>query len=128
MYGQQATQAYADVNLHSQISSASPHQLISMLFDGAHSAIIKALILMKKGNVAARGAAISKAITIIDSGLRASLDHEKGGEISRDLERLYDYMIRTLMQANLNNDDNALKQVDELLTRIADTWKAIAPH
>lgn len=128
MYGQQATQAYADVNLHSQISSASPHQLISMLFDGAHSAIIKALILMKKGNVAARGAAISKAITIIDSGLRASLDHEKGGEISRDLERLYDYMIRTLMQANLNNDDNALKQVDELLMRIADTWKAIAPH
>lgn len=128
MYGSQGVQAYAQVDLQSRVQSASPHQLVTMLFDGAHSALVRARILMEKGDVAARGQAITKAINIIDNGLRASLDHEKGGEISLDLEQLYDYMTRSLMRANLHNEIDTLVHVDELLTGISEAWKQIAPN
>ncbi len=128
MYGSQGVQAYAQVDLQSRVQSASPHQLVTMLFDGAHSALVRARILMEKGDVAARGQAITKAINIIDNGLRASLDHEKGGEISLDLEQLYDYMTRSLMRANLHNEIDTLLHVDELLMGISDAWKQIAPN
>ncbi len=128
MYGSRGVNAYAQVDLQSRVQSASPHQLISMLFDGAHNALVRARILMEKGDVPARGAAITKAINIIDNGLRASLDHEKGGEISLDLEQLYDYMTRTLMRANLDNNIDTLQHVDELLMSISDAWKQIAPN
>ena len=75
--------AYAKVGLETNISSASPHKLIVMLYDGALVAILKALANMKAGNIAEKGKAISHAIAIIDNGLRASLDREAGGQIGR---------------------------------------------
>lgn len=114
MYAKQGTRAYAQVDLHSRLAGATPHQLITMLFEGAHSAIVRARLYFENGNIAKRGEMISKAINIIDNGLRSALDHEKGGEIARDLEALYSYMSRTLLQANLNNDPSSLAHVDEI--------------
>lgn len=128
MYAKQGTRAYAQVDLHSRLAGATPHQLITMLFDGAHSAIVRARLYFENGNIAKRGEMISKAINIIDNGLRSALDHEKGGEIARDLEALYSYMSRTLLQANLNNDPSSLAHVDEILMNIAETWKEIEPR
>ncbi|AUY23557.1 MAG: flagellar export chaperone FliS [Mixta calida] len=125
MYAKQGTRAYAQVDLHSRLAGATPHQLITMLFEGAHSAIVRARLYFENGNIAKRGEMISKAINIIDNGLRSALDHEKGGEIARDLEALYSYMSRTLLQANLNNDPSSLAHVDEILMNIAETWKEI---
>ena len=99
-----------------------------MLFDGAHSAILRAQIYFANGNVAKRGEMISKAINIIDNGLRAVLDHEKGLEIAADLEQLYDYMSRTLLQANLNHDSQLLDHIDELLMNVSGAWKQIDPQ
>ena len=128
MYAKQGSQAYAQVDLHSRLAGATPHQLITMLFDGAHSAIVRARLYFDSGNVAKRGEMISKAINIIDNGLRSALDHEKGKEIARDLEALYSYMSRTLLHANLNNDPSQLAHVDEILMNIAETWKEIEPR
>lgn len=125
MYAKQGTRAYAQVDLHSRLAGATPHQLITMLFEGAHSAIVRARLYFENGNIAKRGEMISKAINIIDNGLRSALDHEKGGAIARDLEALYSYMSRTLLQANLNNDPSSLAHVDEILMNIAETWKEI---
>ncbi len=125
MYAKQGTRAYAQVDLHSRLAGATPHQLITMLFEGAHSAIVRARLYFENGNIAKRGEMISKAINIIDNGLRSALDHEKGGEIARDLEALYSYMSRTLLQANLNNDPSSLAHVGEILMNIAETWKEI---
>ena len=125
MYAKQGTRAYAQVDLHSRLAGATPHQLITMLFEGAHSAIVRARLYFENGNIAKRGEMISKAINIVDNGLRSALDHEKGGEIARDLEALYSYMSRTLLQANLNNDPSSLAHVDEILMNIAETWKEI---
>lgn len=79
------------------------------------------------GNIAKRGEMISRAINIIDNGLRTSLDHEKGQHIAADLERLYDYMSRTLLDANRRNSPEELTAVSEILTNLANTWKEIEP-
>lgn len=128
MYSPNGSNAYAQVDLQSKLAGATPHQLITMLFDGAHNAILRANIYFNNGNIAKRGEMISKAINIIDNGLRASLNHEIGKSIAADLDSLYEYMSRTLLMANLQNDPEPLLHVDDLLMEIAMTWKEIAPR
>ena len=128
MYNRSGTQAYAQVSLESSAMSASPHQLIVMLFDGALNALLRARILMNQGDIAVKGLALSKAINIIDNGLKSGLDHQQGGEIADNLAALYDYMKRRLMQANLHNDEAAIVEVVKLLENIADAWRQIGPN
>lgn len=125
MFARQAVNAYAQVGVQTGVMSASPHKLIVMLYDGARSAIARAKFHLENGELEARGNAISKAINIIDNGLRAVLDHEAGGEISANLESLYEYMTRRLMLANLRNDAGLLAEVDALLENLASAWAAI---
>jgi flagellar secretion chaperone FliS len=117
--------AYAKVGVETGVSSASPHQLIVMLFDGAMKALGAAIVNMKANNIAAKGEAISKAILIIDSGLRASLDKKAGGEIAEGLDSLYEYMGTRLLQANLKNDVAILEEVQRLLGDLRSAWNAI---
>ncbi|AHM73446.2 flagellar export chaperone FliS [Yersinia hibernica] len=128
MYNRSGVQAYAQVSMESGVMSASPHQLIVMLFDGAQSALVRARILMNQGDIPAKGAALSKAINIIDNGLSAGLDMEKGGELAENLSALYDYMTRRLLHANLHNDEQAITEVLALLENIADAWRQIGPN
>jgi flagellar protein FliS len=120
--------AYANVGLETGVDSASPHQLIVMLFDGALVAVMSAQTHMKAGNIPAKGKSISHAISIIDNGLRAALDRKAGGEIADGLDALYDYMSRRLLQANLANDEAILDEVRALLADLRQTWHAIAPQ
>ena len=117
--------AYAKVGLETGVSAASPHKLIVMLFDGALAAIATAGTQLAAGNVQEKGKAISKAIQIIDNGLRASLDRQAGGEIAANLDALYDYMSRRLFTANIENDQQALEEVRGLLADLRDTWNQI---
>jgi flagellar protein FliS len=119
--------AYASVGIETGVAAASPHQLIVMLFDGACVAIRSAMLQMQNGDVAGKGAAISKAITIIENGLRASLDKKTGGEIAANLDALYEYMGRRLLQANLENNAEMLEEVRKLLADLRETWIAITP-
>ncbi|BET97125.1 flagellar export chaperone FliS [Xenorhabdus taiwanensis] len=128
MYQRSASQLYAQVDLESEIMNASPYQLIQILFNGALSALRRAIILMQQGNIPEKGLAISKAINIIDNGLKEGLDFEKGGEIAQNLFALYDYMGRRLLHANLRNDEKAITEVIDLLTEISDSWRQIDPH
>ncbi|AGH74145.1 flagellar export chaperone FliS [Edwardsiella piscicida] len=128
MYNAMGTQAYAKVGLESGAMSASPHQLIVMLFDGAHSALVRAALHIEAGQIPLKGLALSKAINIIDNGLKAGLDLDKGGEVAQNLSALYDYMVQRLLQANLHNDADTVRHVTELLDNIADAWRQIGPH
>jgi flagellar protein FliS len=124
---QRGVNAYAKVGLETSIGSASPHKLIVMLYDGALVAVLSAQTHMKAGDIPAKGAAISKAIAIIDNGLRAALDREAGGEIAAGLDALYEYMSARLLQANLHNDPAMLAEVHKLLADLREAWNAIAP-
>lgn len=127
MFGtmQRGVNAYAKVGLETGVAAASPHKLIVMLYDGAMVALLSAINNMKASDIAAKGAAISKAITIIDNGLRASLDKSAGGEIAENLDALYDYMSRRLLQANLKNDVGAVEEVHGLLSNLREAWVTI---
>lgn len=124
--------AYAKMGNESGAMSASPHQLISMLFEGAKTAITMARHHMAKGEIAAKGNAISKAINIVDNGLKASLDAEAGGqagtELVADLSALYDYIAQRLLYANLRNDPALLDEADRLLDNISSAWREIDPQ
>ncbi|NEX16944.1 MAG: flagellar protein FliS [Halochromatium sp.] len=117
--------AYARVGVESGVMSASPHQLIVMLFDGALASIRAARIHMQGGNIAEKGKAISKALDIINNGLAAALDAERGGEIAERLASLYDYIARLLLAANLHNDEKSLNEAETLLEDVAAAWREI---
>jgi flagellar protein FliS len=117
--------AYANVGLETGIASASPHALIVMLYDGALVALLSAKTNIAAGNIAAKGSAISKAISIIDNGLRASLDKNAGGEIAANLDALYDYMSRRLLHANLKNDVTIIDEIHRLLADLRGAWVEI---
>lgn len=123
-----ALEAYSQVGLNAKVAAASPHGLITMLFDGAIAAITKAKYHMGKNGVediAEKGAAISKAIAIIDDGLKASLNIEVGGELAQNLNSLYEYMSFRLVHANLKNDANILDEVSQRLSELKEAWDSI---
>ena len=127
MFGsmQRGVNAYAKVGLETSVISASPHKLIVMLYDGALAAIKSAASHMAAGNIAEKGAAISKALDIINNGLRASLDKKAGGEIASNLDSLYVYMTERLLTANLQNKLSLLDEVQALLADLRDAWTQI---
>lgn len=120
--------AYARVGVETGVMSASPHQLIVLLFDGAQASIRAAKLHMQQGNVSEKGKSLSKAIDIVNNGLLAALDREKGGEIAENLGSLYDYISRLLLQANLRNDEQRLDEAAKLLDDISSAWREIAPQ
>jgi flagellar protein FliS len=117
--------AYTSVGVETGVASADPHKLIVMLFDGAIKAVSEAQHHMKTGNIAAKGQAISHAITIIDSGLRASLDKDVGGDIAVNLDALYQYIGNRLLVANLENKPELLDEAIRLLKELKGAWETI---
>lgn len=120
--------AYTKVGVESGVFDASPHKLVLMLFDGALVALADARRQMQAGDVAAKGASISKAISIIDSGLKASLDLSVGGETAANLFSLYEYMSRQLLVANMRNNPAMIEEVRSLLVELRAAWEAIGTH
>jgi len=120
-----ALRQYQTVNTHAQVSDASPHRLIQMLMEGGLSRLAQAKGAMLHGQQAAKGELISKAIGII-GGLRESLDLQKGGEIATNLDRLYEYMVARLVEANIGNDPALIDEVAGLLRNVKSGWDAIS--
>ncbi|HEP1896493.1 TPA: flagellar export chaperone FliS [Kluyvera cryocrescens] len=123
MYGAKSTQAYAQIGVESAVMSASQQQLVTMLFDGALSALIRARLFMQDGNLEGKGLSLSKAINIIENGLKIGLEEESKDELTQNMLALYAYMVRRLLQANLRNDSGAVEEVEGLMRNIADAWK-----
>jgi flagellar protein FliS len=120
-----AISAYGQTSLDMVVESASPHQLIVLLFEGAIKAIQLSKIYMQQGLIAQKGAAISKAIAIVEDGLRLALDKENGGELAENLDSLYDYISFELLQANINNTPERLDEMLDLLGQLKDAWVSI---
>lgn len=119
--------AYRSSNVASA-EYASPHQLITMLFDGALERLARAIGHTERGDIAAKGECLGRVVLILDN-LQASLDGGAGdGVIAGNLGDLYDYMMRRLTEANLRNDVTMMAEVQQLLLPLAEAWKAIAPE
>jgi flagellar protein FliS len=110
--------------LETRILSASPLDLVNILYEHAILEVGEARRHLAAGDVAARSRSISKAIAIIGE-LQSSLDHDAGGEIAVNLGRLYQYMRQRLTAGNVQQSDAPLAEAGRLLESLGDAWRAI---
>lgn len=122
-----ALKQYQQTSVHSGVMDASPHRLIQMLLDGALSRILSAKGSIKQNNIVKKGEQIGSAISIVE-GLKASLDFNQSGDISNNLDALYEYITGLLLQANIKSDANLLDEAGKLLSEIKMGWDAIDPN
>ncbi len=120
-----AAATYARLELETSVGAASPQRLIVMLYDGVLRALGAGRAALLRKDAAARGAALSKAIAIIDEGLRPALDLEAGGEIAQNLEALYVYITHRLLQANLKAEIEPLEEAARLLGELKEAWDVV---
>jgi flagellar protein FliS len=116
---------YQQVGIETRLSTASPHQLVAMLFEGWMTAVAQARGALRAGDAGAKGLAISRAVRIIEEGLRAGLDLDAGGSLARDLNDLYAHLTFRLTFANLRNDEAALEECQNLMRPLQEAWIAI---
>jgi flagellar secretion chaperone FliS len=117
--------AYRSTSAHAGVESADPHRLVVMLMDGALERIAAARGLMSHGGGAEKAQLLHRAVAIIDE-LRNSLNFKAGGEISQNLDKLYEYMCTRLMQANASNKPEWLDEVSRLLNEVRSAWLQIS--
>ncbi|NHA13374.1 flagellar export chaperone FliS [Thioalkalivibrio sp. XN279] len=119
-----AMKEYEQVGARAQVEGAAPERLVQLMLEGALDRISTARGAMENGQVALKGERIGKAIGIVE-GLRAVLDHDRGGDLAGNLDALYDYMSRRLAEANMRNDPRILDEVSGLLREIKAAWDRI---
>lgn len=117
--------AYKRASIESSVEMADPHQLVTLLFDALARSIGSAKLTLQAGDIPGKCKHIGNAISILEEGLRAPLDLERGGEIAHNLNRLYEYCVKRLIDANLQNDVAALDEVTQVLEPVVSGWKQI---
>jgi flagellar protein FliS len=120
----QYAKAYTATDNYSGVAYADPHTLITKMFDGALKYIAQAKGAILRQEVAVKGEQIGRAIAIIGN-LDACLNLEQGGELSRNLSSLYEYMNLRLAEANITNDIAKLDEVSGLISEIRGGWVQI---
>ena len=104
------------------VTTATKEQVLIMLYEAAIKHLKKASESCQKKELQAKGIAVGKAHDIINE-LSNSLDFTVGGDIAKNLERLYGFMIAELTQGNLHNDAVKFDQVRKLLENLLEGWK-----
>lgn len=118
---------YRHVGTETAVAQASPHQLVMLLFDGAIAAVLQARHALATGDMDTKRATITKAMRIVDEGLKAALETHGDPALADNLGALYDHMVQLLFKANLRNADEPLAEVAQLLGDLRSTWAEIAP-
>ena len=111
--------------LDNEVLTAHPLRLVQLLYRGALDSIASARRHLKLGEIRARSRAITKAMRIVTE-LARSLNMAEGGEVSRNLARLYGYVLRLLMKANSEQSDAPLAEAERLLGALAEAWDSAA--
>ena len=125
-YGKKRSGAaqYGKVATESEAAYANPHRLVQMLMEGALDKVATAKGCIERNDLEGKSRQITWAMSIIN-GLRTSLDMESGGAIAVNLDDLYDYMVRRLIDASALNDAEALSEVIDLMLEIKGAWDAM---
>ena len=112
--------------LEAEVLNADPLKLVRLLYRGAIESAGAARLHLASGAIRERSQEIVKSWRILDE-LTQSLDHQRGGEISIALARLYAYMQARLMQANVQQADPPLAEVEALLATLYGAWQSLQP-
>lgn len=103
------------------VETASKEQILLMLYQAAIKNCKKAMESIDQKNIAKKGEYIGKLQDIIVE-LSNSLDFEVGGDIAKELNSLYDYMMYATTQANIKIDKQPLEGVLKVLSTLYDGW------
>jgi flagellar protein FliS len=107
------------------ILTATPGQLVVMLYDGCLRFLHQSAHAMREGKVAEAGTRLARAEAIIDE-LLTTLDLDEGGVIASRLQGIYVFCLRHLMQARLERDAEMIDKVSELLSELRDSWVQVS--
>lgn len=124
MINKKAIEGYGRNAVESEVNYASPYRIIQMLMEGALSKLATAKGCIARNDIAEKSRQITWGMNIIQ-GLRTSLDAEKGGEIAANLDALYEYMGRRLLEANVSNEPAIIDEVISLLQEVKAGWDSI---
>lgn len=116
---------YQSIGIETSVMGADPHRLVGLLFDALQQSLATAKGAILSGDIPAKARAISRAVRILEEGLKAALNDKDGGEVAANLRRLYDYCIFKTTEANMRNDAAALAEVISLIAPVADGWSQI---
>jgi len=119
-----AIESYGQVKVSTGVSKASSVELIQMLFDGLIESMSAAKGHIQHNNIAEKSKAITRASRIV-LGLQGALDFEKGGELAKNLDELYNYVTRRLLHVNARNDSEALEEIYGLMIEIRSAWESV---
>jgi len=117
---------YKKVSIETGVAAGNPLELVVMLYDGAIVACYSAIPFIQKNDYENKSQLIFKAIRIIQSGLRMSLNKQEGGKIAENLDALYIYMTNLLVKANIENTIEPVQEVIRLLSDLRGAWEAIS--
>ena len=119
-----AFDGYGAVQVATGVATADSTRLILMLFDGLLDSLVSARGHIEHGNIAEKGKALSRASRIV-LGLQGALDFNQGGDLARNLDDLYGYVTRRILQANVANDVEMIDEVRSLMLEIRDAWSSL---
>ncbi len=117
--------SYQATGLEIQVASADAHRLVTLLFEGFDASIADALGGLATRDVERKCRAITRAMRIVDEGLRSHLNLDAGGPLAQDLSELYGYVANRLMLANARNDAAMLNECKRLMQPLHEAWVAI---
>jgi len=120
MPGQTAHKQYKQV----QVKTANKGKLVVMLYQGCVKFLRLAKKSMKENNTEDANNYIIRSQDIIRE-LMNTLDRDKGGEVATNLYSLYDFMIRNLIEANVDKDVEKIEEVEDMMLELLDSWKQI---
>ena len=115
----------ANPYLQADIETATPVQLIVKMYEGAIGFIRSGAAHQAEGRVKERCVALQRALAIV-AELRRSLDMKKGGEISNNLDQLYDFASERILEANSGGRTEALDEAIRALEPVLDAWRQIS--
>ena len=123
MYQSGASQ-YQKVNVTSEVLDADPHRLIQLLMEAALTRMAQAKGAIQRKDMEEKARLLGRVNEIIQT-LQSSLDHNQGGDLAGNLDRLYDYMIRRIIEARSHNDTDMIDEVMGLMLEIKTGWDGI---
>ena len=106
------------------VRTASPMELVVRFYVKAIELCRRAAEHHEANRIEARAASISQALAVV-AELRHALDHDRGGEISRNLEALYDFVLDQLLDASLQGSATPLEGAERVLRELHGAWAAI---
>lgn len=116
--------SYRSVDLEARAASASPYELVLILFDGLLDELARARGHIEHKRYQQKGASLEKCLNILN-GLSSALDYEQGGEVVQDLARLYDYCIYRLSEISVSLSLEDLDEVVKLLGVMREGWEGV---